>query len=164
MHPAGVISAALYSAANWAIAARQISMAPALLATGLVINPLLQTDTYQAARKLLDAVALRQEALAMNIANVETPGYRRVDVSGDFATQIRAQLSAGKASASLDMLAPRLAEDPLARAVRPDGNTVEIERELLAMNRNAVEHEFLADVVSNNLKQLKLAITGRSLG
>ena len=38
----------------------------------------------------------------------------------------------------------------------------EIERELLAMNRNAVEFDYLSDVVSGNLKQLRLAITGRA--
>jgi flagellar basal-body rod protein FlgB len=46
--------------------------------------------------------------------------------------------------------------------MRPDGNTVEIERELLAMNNNAVQHEYLAELISGNLKQLKMAITGRS--
>jgi flagellar basal-body rod protein FlgB len=51
--------------------------------------------------------------------------------------------------------------DQTARSVRPDGNTVEIERELLALNRNAVEYQFLSEVVSNNLKQLKMAISGR---
>jgi flagellar basal-body rod protein FlgB len=46
--------------------------------------------------------------------------------------------------------------------MRPDGNTVEIERELLAMNHNAVQHEFLTEMISGNLKQLRMAITGRS--
>ena len=56
---------------------------------------------------------------------------------------------------------PRIVEDASARSVRPDGNSVEIERELLALNRNAVEHNFLTEIVSSNLKQLKTAITGR---
>ena len=38
-----------------------------------------------------------------------------------------------------------------------------IERELIAMNRNSIEHQFLSDVVSSNLKQLRLAITGRNV-
>ena len=50
-----------------------------------------------------------------------------------------------------------------ARSVRPDGNSVEIEHELVAMNRNAVEYDFLTQIVSNNIKQLKMAITGRSV-
>jgi flagellar basal-body rod protein FlgB len=45
--------------------------------------------------------------------------------------------------------------------VRPDGNSVEIEEELLAMNRNAVEYDFVTEMVSRNIKQLRLAITGR---
>ena len=39
---------------------------------------------------------------------------------------------------------------------------MEIERELLAMNRNAVEYDYLSEIVSRNLKQLKQAITGRT--
>ena len=127
-----------------------------------MIDPIFQTDTYQLARKLLDAAALRQEAIASNVANVETPGYRRLDVAPDFAQQLRASSARGETGATMQDIRPQLAEDTSARTMRPDGNTVEIERELLAMNKNAVEYDYLSDVVSNNLKQLKLAITGRS--
>jgi flagellar basal-body rod protein FlgB len=54
-----------------------------------------------------------------------------------------------------------LAEDLSARSVRPDGNNVDLERELLEMNRNSIEYDFLTELVSRNIKQLKLAITGR---
>jgi flagellar basal-body rod protein FlgB len=139
-------------------------MAPALLNRARVIDPIFQTDNYQLSRKLLDAAALRHEAIATNIANAETPGFRRLDVAPDFAVQLKARLAAGDFSQSAASLRPTLAEDQTARSVRPDGNTVEIERELLAMNRNSVEYDYLTQVVSNNLKQLKLAITGRSVG
>jgi len=126
-----------------------------------VIDPVFQTDNYQLARKLLDASVLRQEALATNIANAETPGFRRLDLAPDFAAQLKSRLAAGPFAAQAATIRPVLAEDPTARSVRPDGNTVELERELLAMNRNAVEYDYLAEVVSRNLKQLKIAITGR---
>lgn len=126
-----------------------------------MIDPIFQTDNYQLARKLLDAAVLRQEAIATNIANAETPGYRRLDLNADFATQLKARVAAGDFARNADLVRPQLTEDPTARSVRPDGNTIELERELLAMNRNAVEYEFLTDMVSNNIKQLKLAITGR---
>jgi hypothetical protein len=32
----------------------------------------------------------------------------------------------------------------------------------MVMNRNAVEHDFLSEIVSNNIKHLKVAITGRT--
>ena len=126
-----------------------------------MIDPIFHTDNYQLARKLLDASVLRQEAVATNIANAETPGFRRLDIAPDFAVQLKSRLAAGDFAQTSSSIRPQLAADPTARAVRPDGNTVEIERELLVMNRNAVEHDFLTEIVSNNLKQLKLAITGK---
>lgn len=126
-----------------------------------MVDPIFQSQNYQVARKLLDAAALRQEAIAANIANAETPGYRRIDVAPDFEQQLRSQLTAGGSALGLHSLKPNLAEDPHARTVRPDGNSVDIENELLAMNRNSVEYEFLSEIVSRNIKQLKAAITGR---
>jgi flagellar basal-body rod protein FlgB len=129
-----------------------------------MIDPIFQTDNYQVARKLLDAAVLQQEAIASNIANAETPGYRRLDVAPSFEAQLKAKVASGELKQGTDQLAPQLVEDLTARSMRPDGNTVEIERELLAMNQNAVRHEFLSDVISGNLRQLKIAITGRNSG
>jgi flagellar basal-body rod protein FlgB len=134
-------------------------VAPALLIDVVMIDPIFQTDNYQLARKLLDASVLRQDAIASNIANAETPGYRRVDLAPDFALQLKASSEGGKSG--LQGISPHLAVDTDARSMRPDGNTVEIERELLTMNRNSVEFDYLSEVVSSNLKQLRLAITGR---
>ena len=128
-----------------------------------MIDPIFHSDNYQLARKLLDAASLRQEAIASNIANAETPGYRRLDVSADFAEQLKARSRTGELNGASDDLKATLVQDPHARSVRPDGNSVEIEHELLAMNKNAVEYEFLTEVVSKNIKQLKMAITGRSV-
>jgi flagellar basal-body rod protein FlgB len=127
-----------------------------------MIDPIFQTDNYQMALKLLDATVLQQEAIASNVANAETPGYRRLDVAPTFEAQLKAKVASGELKKGGDLLAPQLVEDLTARSQRPDGNTVEIERELLAMNQNAVRHEFLSDVISGNLRQLKLAITGRN--
>lgn len=130
-----------------------------------MIEPVAQSSNYLLARKLLDASVMRHEAIASNIANAETPGYRRMDVAPDFAAALRSRYAPGAASAAsaadLAALQPRLAEDTSVRAVRPDGNSVEVDSELLAMNRNQVEHEFLTELVSRHIKQLKTAITGR---
>jgi flagellar basal-body rod protein FlgB len=127
----------------------------------MTTSPILQADnTYELARKLMDLSALRQEAIASNIANVETPGYRRIDVSPDFASQLKAQVGAGGHVSQFDSLQPALVEDSHARTVRPDGNSVDLEHELLAMNKNAVEYGFLTEIVSTNIKQLKMAISG----
>ena len=124
-----------------------------------MIDRLFATPTYDASKHLLDASALRQEALAANIANAETPGYKRVDLNASFATEFAARLRAG-ATASAPR--PRIAEDTTAASQRSDGNTVELDKELLAMGKNGAEFEVLTDFVSGSLKQLRMAITGRS--
>jgi flagellar basal-body rod protein FlgB len=127
-----------------------------------MVAPIFQSDNYVLARKLLDAAVVRQEAIAANIANAETPGYRRVDVAPDFAEQLKARESDGNLASTPDSLRPQIIEDTSARSLRPDGNSVEIEHELLAMNKNTVEHQYLTEIISQNIKQLKMAITGRS--
>lgn len=127
-----------------------------------MVDPIFQSSNYQLARKLLDASVLRQNAIASNIANAETPGYRRLDVAPDFATELRARISSGNTGESLASLMPKLTEDTRSRSVRPDGNSVEMEKELLEMNRNSVDYDFLTELVSRNIKQLRLAITGRA--
>lgn len=126
-----------------------------------MIDPIFQSDNYQLSRKLLDAAALRQEAIASNIANAETPGYHRLDLAPSFAEQLKSRMATGDLGSSTDSITPTLAEDTHARTVRPDGNTVEIEHELLAMNKNSVEYDYLTEVVSTNIKQLRMAITGQ---
>lgn len=126
-----------------------------------MVDPIFQSSNYQLTRTLLDASVLRQNAIAANIANAETPGYRRTDLSPDFAAQLKTRLAEG--GKDFTGVSPKLAEDTHARTVRPDGNSVEIEREMLEMNRNTVDYEYLTDLVSRNIKQLRLAITGRAV-
>ncbi|HRE05781.1 MAG TPA: flagellar basal body rod protein FlgB [Opitutaceae bacterium] len=127
-----------------------------------MVDPIFQSSNYQLARKLLDASVLRQNAIASNIANAETPGYRRLDLAPNFASELRARLTSGMPGESITELKPTLVEDSRARSVRPDGNSVEMENELLEMNRNSVNYDFLTELVSRNIKQLRLAITGRA--
>jgi flagellar basal-body rod protein FlgB len=129
-----------------------------------MVDPIFQSDNMQLARTMLDAAALRQDAIAANLANSDTPGYRRVDISSDFAAKLKASWDSGafKSGDGLPIPSPMLAEDKTARAVRTDGNNVEIEHELLAMNRNSVEYQYSSDVVTSNIKALKMAISGNA--
>ena len=124
-----------------------------------MIDPIFNSENYQLTRKLLDGVALRQEAIAANVANAETPGYRRLDLAPDFLEQLKSSMASGDLARGNIAVKPTLTEDTHARALRPDGNTVEIEKELLEMNKNSVAHEYLTQIITNNIKQLKMAIT-----
>lgn len=126
-----------------------------------MIEALFSQPDYLAAKKNLDAAVLRQDAIASNIANLETPGYKRVDLAPSFQQELEHASSSGNLQ-SLDSLKPTLAVDTTAPAVSPDGNTVNLEKELMQMNQNALTHSYETQLVSNLLARMRLAITGHS--
>lgn len=125
-----------------------------------MIEQLFSSTNYQTAKQLLDVATMRHEALASNIANVETPGYKRVDLAKDFTKEFAAHLRGASGMGG----APKaqLVVDAAASSVRKDGNNVELDKELLAMSKNEVEYDTLTEFVSGSIKQLHLAISGRS--
>jgi flagellar basal-body rod protein FlgB len=68
----------------------------------------------------------------------------------------------GGASEGFSGLRPTVSVDQLSKPNRSDGNTVELEKEMLALNRNTLQHGFITDRISGTMARLKLAITGRS--
>jgi len=126
-----------------------------------MIDAIFSSQNYQVARQMMDATVLRHQALAANIANAETPGYKRVDVSANFSAQLQSAIERG-GTEELRTVQPQIVEDITAKAVRPDGNNVEIEKELLSLGKNSSEFNFLAQVVSTDIRNLRMAITGKS--
>ncbi len=124
-----------------------------------MIEKLFTADNYAMSKNMLDVAAARHEALAANIANAETPGYKRVDVSATFQQELQKSFRTGSAlpAASHSIIQ----HDEHARSVRTDGNNVELDTELLNLGDNAMQYEALADFVSGSLARLKTAITGR---
>ena len=126
-----------------------------------MIEALFSQPNYLAAKKALDAVALRHEAIANNLANLETPGYKRVDLSPSFQTEL-ARATAASDTQQIASLKPTLAPDPTAVPTGPDGNTVQLESELMQLNQNTLAHTLETQFVTGALQRLKLAITGKS--
>jgi flagellar basal-body rod protein FlgB len=125
-----------------------------------MIEALFNQPNYLAAKKTLDAVALRQEAINNNLANLETPGYKRVDLAPNFEQELE-KASASNDVQQLSSLTPTLAVDTTAKASSKDGNTVHLEQELMHMNQNAMTHSLETELVSNMLAKMRLAITGK---
>ncbi len=123
-----------------------------------VVDGIFSGENYLIGKRLLDAAALRQDALASNVANVETPGYKRVDIDKAFETQLATAVKQRDIE-DLQTLRPKLTQDVNASAVRADGNNVAMDRELMEINRNTVEYQFLTQYLSNNLQAIKNAIT-----
>jgi len=126
-----------------------------------MIDALFNSPNYLAAKKSLDAVALRSEAIAANIANLETPGYKRVDLSPSFRAELERACASGDPH-QLASLRPALAADPSAVPTGRDGNTVNLEKEMMELNSNMLAHSLETQLVSGALLKLKLAITGKS--
>lgn len=125
-----------------------------------MIDALFNQSNYIAAKSMLDTTVLRQQAIAANIANVETPGYQRLQVSKSFEAQFQ-QAIASKDLDSIRNVRPTLEVDHTARPTKPDGNTVRIEDELLALSKNHLEHSLETQMVTGALLKMRLAITGR---
>lgn len=115
-------------------------------------------DTTQLA--LQDAItgaSARQQALAANLANADTPGYRRVDV--DFHSTLAAALSQGDgAAASLTGMSFSPQADASAGAVQADGNTVDPDSESAKLAQNALEQETAVAVAQARIHILQTAI------
>ena len=125
-----------------------------------MIDALFSQSNYVATKKMLDATALRHEAIASNIANIETSNYKRVDLAPDFSSELRSALSTGDAR-KISSVQARIAEDSSAISANRDGNTVQLETELMNLNQNTLAHSLETQMVSGALLKLRLAITGR---
>ena len=102
--------------------------------------------TLSALRLAMDAVALRQQALAANIANANTPGYQPVDV--DFDAQLEgARLSLANEGridpATLAGVAPRLQPERVA-GLPGAASSVQLDREVASMVQNAIRFQALS--------------------
>ncbi len=124
-----------------------------------MIESLFSSTNYQAAKQLLDVATVRHEALAANLANIEKPGYKRVDLPKDFSAEFAAHLRSGGVGAAP---AAKIVEDLTSTSQRKDGNNVELDKELLSMSKNSAEYDTLTEFVSGSIKQLRMAITGRT--
>jgi flagellar basal-body rod protein FlgB len=111
--------------------------------------------------KALDGTIARHRALANNIANADTPGYHRKDVS--FHDQLRSVLAATTEGASsvmenLEKIDPQIAPDTNARAGY-NGNSVTIETEMGELAKNTLEYETDIQLLSTKLKMLRSVIS-----
>lgn len=121
------------------------------------------SDNYILAKSQLDAVMARQGALMSNLANVETPNYKRIDLDKNFELQL-SEMIKSKNISGLSTLKPITDVDLSAKNVGDAGNNVEIDKELMCLSENSMRHQFLIKVADETIKRTKSAITGNSGG
>lgn len=105
--------------------------------------------------QILDATALRNRVLSNNLANVDTPGFTRKDVS------FEQELSDAVAAGHPEQAQPTVSEDS-SDLPRADGNNVSVEKELSEMNKNAMMHQMALQLLQTKIAMERMAVTGKS--
>ena len=124
-----------------------------------MIDKIFSSPSYDGSKFMMDVAITRQEIFSSNLGNIETPGYKRLELSKDFTKVFAEAMKAGKPAATQ---MPTVATDLHSPAQRKDGNNVVLQDELLAMNKNGAEYETLVDFVNGSMRTLRMAIQGRS--
>lgn len=121
----------------------------------------------------LGASGLAHDVIAHNLANVDTPGYKRSEVI--FQDKLRAALEAtregGVTGSRTHGRHIRIGELPspgdveptvVVRAetsLRPDGNNVDLDSEMVKLSQNTLLYQTLSQLVKTKLNQLRTVIT-----
>ncbi|MBS3939186.1 MAG: flagellar basal body rod protein FlgB [Peptococcaceae bacterium] len=101
----------------------------------------------------LDAAALRQRTIANNVANANTPGFKRSFVT--FEEHVRDAID--RRSFSPGAMTARLQQDR-GTSMREDGNNVSVEHEMVLMAANTVQYQALSQQLSERLSLLRYVI------
>ena len=101
------------------------------------------------------AERLRQQTIASNVANLETPGYRRLDVKFDELVQ-----KALKSSdpSKIDEIEPEVYQ-PLNTAVGSNGNDVNLESEVGNLVKNSLRYTTYVRLMQKRFAQIESAIS-----
>ena len=114
--------------------------------------------------KAADASWLRNDILAHNLANVDTPGYKRKDI--DFESQLRRALGSSRYE-SVDSkvshvtsteLGGRVYTDAANFSYRLDGNNVDIDTENVELASNQIKYNGLMSGINQEFANLKMVM------
>jgi flagellar basal-body rod protein FlgB len=148
---------------------------------------LISSLTTDVMGKALDGLAKRHTAISGNLANVDTPKYKRreVDFEGALASAIQSHknrgqhnirpgsndepmvlrtsrsghVSLGNIAFSLDEVQPEI-EEGNSLEYRKDGNSVDVETEMVQLARNTQRYQAVSTMENRNFRSLRGVISG----
>ena len=113
-------------------------------------------DTTQLAlERSISGAAARNEALAANLANANTPGYQRQDV--DVHSALSQALTADSPDDALRRTSFSAVTDPTAIA-RADGSSVDVDAESAKLAANGLEHQAAVKVAAARVATMRYAM------
>lgn len=125
--------------------------------------------TWQILTKALEAASLRQRVIAHNVANLNTPGFKKSQVR--FEEELRAALDKTALPLyrthpqhidphpRLDTVAPLVVRDQETSA-RPDGNNVDLNEQMVQLAMNSLYYQVAAQAAAGYLGRLRYVISG----
>jgi flagellar basal-body rod protein FlgB len=149
---------------------------------------LITSLTSQVMNKAMDGLSRRHQAISSNLANVETPNYRRRDVNFEGAldqairnsrheqsnmrqasndqelslhTTRAGHIAIGQTDSSIDAIEPEVSEVK-DQKYRTDGNSVDVENEMAQLAKNTQRYVALSNMQGRSLKSMRSVITGGS--
>jgi flagellar basal-body rod protein FlgB len=99
-------------------------------------------------------LSTRERLVASNIANADTPNYQTKDI--DFEAEFRQSLADPNS-------APTVTDIPGLR-VKADGNNVDLDREARLLSENAIRYNVATNLLRDQIKNIRLAISGGGSG
>ena len=113
-----------------------------------------------------DAIWLREEVLTNNIANVDTPNYKRQDV--EFTTYLKSALEQAGTPAStltqkvneanLSGITTRTYTENTTLSYRMDGNNVDLSTENAELAAEQINYNALIDSMNNEFTRMKAVL------
>lgn len=115
----------------------------------MATSPLLSSSL----ERFLEVTSDREQTIAANMANVDTPGYHTKDVN--FAQALsRASLEGGQTQFT------PVVNNVRGLLERPDGNNVDLDREGLLLAQSQLQYQLGTQLVKSQFHQLLSAING----
>ena len=137
-----------------------------------MLEKVFTSPTQSLLYKGLDTASVRNRVIADNIANVDTPGFKRREVI--FEENIKKVLEKNTINDKLRTTDSRHMQikvkdtqiEPEIRELkdlsyRNDENNVDIDVETAKMSKNKIFYDALGQSMSNEIRLLRMAITGR---
>lgn len=113
--------------------------------------------------KAADAGWVRQAVLSNNVANKDTPNYKRKDVQ--FESYLMTAMSGGGtldehvAGVDLESLNSTTYTDSASLSYRMDGNNVDPDTEASELAKNHIRYNYLTDSINEEFSRIKIALS-----
>lgn len=113
--------------------------------------------------KAADASWKRNELISNNIANVDTPGYKRKDIQ--FQTYLMNEMTGNGsldqkvANTNLNSLEASVYTDHVSLSYRLDGNNVDIDTESANLAENQIRYYTLLDSMTQEFNRIKSVLS-----